>query len=277
MKKQRVFVCALVLLLLSTLVLIGCGNTEDYVAEVEAAEEVEEVEEIEEEEEEPEPEYLVIGTETEDAYSVLLVNQMGLDIQEISVKVSCQTDFPENFMAADEVVEQEGLAKLFYTPAEVDESECPCADFEVEINPTYQVRIVLENEEVHELSAFDFEDFDGEVALLLEDGIAFVAFESLSRGEMVDTRDLEVAHIEFLAQQAAEAEEAARVAAEEEAARVAAEEAARLAAEAQAAADAAAAAAPPPEPVYTPAPPPPPAPPEQDVDICLPDVEINVW
>ena len=101
--------------------LLGCGKKEKEVKEPEQQEaelKEDEEEKKEEKKEEDEKEYQTIGTESEEAYKLLLTNHTGGEITQLRIKASSAPEFPENIMAADMKIPVQETVRLFYAPPE---------------------------------------------------------------------------------------------------------------------------------------------------------------
>lgn len=179
--------------------MLGCGKKEEEKV-------VPDKLKIEEEKEE----YQVIGNESEDAYNVLITNNMGQDITGIAIKTSDKENYPANMLKTDEVFKNGDKAELFYVSESTDQNETANAD-EKALNIGYNIEITLADKTVYQLNTFDFDDIKEEVELCLEDDVAFVKYISKTDDAEVSTKELELS---VKAQKAAQ-EQAAQEAAQE--------------------------------------------------------------
>lgn len=215
-------------------ILAGCGKqkTEDQRSIKE------EKEEIEKEKEEKE-ELKLIGNESEgeNIYKVTLENNTGKDIVGISVKDSSQETYPENMLSENDRFVKNERRYLFYdanTAIKVLEDQQVDSGQPI-LDPQFDIQLTFEDQTALVLTAFPFDDIK-EGKICLQDGVAFVEYESIVDNQKVSTKEAE---LNLKAQ--AEAEAAAKAQAEAEAAAKAQAEA-EAAAKAQAEAEAAAAA-----------------------------------
>lgn len=164
-----------------------------------------------------------LGTETNNAYSVLLTNQTGQSI--ISLKVGTGDSIAEesNLLEGTEAYTDNEQVELFYTPPVSEDT----GESEKELTPEYEMALTLADGTEHILHGFPFDDIAEGVIKVQEEGIAYLSYQSVATGQTVETLDAEKAIINQAR------EEAERAAAEKAAAeaKAAAEEAEKKAAE----------------------------------------------
>lgn len=203
---------------------------------------------------EPEPEYAVIGTESESAVQILLTNETGADIKSFVVRSDGSDDSKENLLAEGDVFAQGETRRFFY---DVTASRTDAEDPEAKATPV-EYRIVLRQNDGTKLVLHQFPMEDAkEATIKLEDKLGYIDYVSRTQEGTISTLDTEKAIKQAAiekkkakiraakkkAREKARAKKAAEAAAKAEAERQAAEAAAAAAAEQQAAQQAAAAAA----------------------------------
>jgi len=198
----------------------------------EEAKEVPETEPVVEEQAEEEEILKTIGAEAEGAFKVRLTNNTGKDIKGISIKIIEEEEFPENFLAENDIYTVEEARYLYYSPNQEAKTEEAAEGDEDErlLTPGYDIRLTFSDDTVAVLHSFPFEDIE-EGELHLEEEVGFIKYTSVSTNETVETKEAELA----IKEQERVAAEEAQKAAEEQAA------AEKAAAEEQAAAEKAAA------------------------------------
>ncbi|MCD8133532.1 MAG: hypothetical protein LUE19_06735 [Clostridiales bacterium] len=211
--KMKMTACLLASLLGMGMVMTGCGSSAED-SEISISEESAP--------EETEVSYQTIGNESEDAYSILLTNQMGSTITGLSVRSSEETDYPADMMKSDQQIEDGETVVFFYLPDDAgtdlseesgtdeatdtiseetsetqsddtdgaDDSTSDLAD--VRINITYFLQVTEEDGTVYELSYFAIDDMD-EVVLCYEDDVAYLEYTSLSENIDISTKEAELA------------------------------------------------------------------------------------
>lgn len=207
-------VIAMVLIACMSISAAACGKSEEPKKKIEAKKEIKE-----------KKEYQKIGVESEEAFDLLIKNNMGVDITGIVIKTTAQTEYPANMMKSEEVWKNGDTVELFYTP---DSSSAPTAETDKAINVGYSVQLTLVDGRVVELTTFGFEDMEEKAELCFEDEVGFVKYVSKTSGDEMSTKEQEInvkaqreaeAQAQAAAAQAqAEAEAAAAAQAEAEAA-----------------------------------------------------------
>ena len=221
-------------------VFAGCSKKEE-------AEDIETVEEEAGESVVDEEEILKpIGTEDADALKIRLRNSTGKDIKAVSVKKIEDTEFPENMLEENDVYVMDEERYLYYivedqedivqknTSQEDAVQEDTALEEEKLLTEGYDIQLTFDDDTVAVLHAFPMEDME-EGEILLEEGVAYLKYESLTTKELVETKEAELAvkaQEEAETQRLAEEAEAQRLAEEaqrqeEEAQRQAAEQAAQ--------------------------------------------------
>lgn len=144
-------------------------------------------------------------TENENAFSLKVKNNTGLDITGVSIKLFDETEFPANMLVEDDTFAVNEERILYFADVDKETEETQSEDEKV-MTPGYDIQITFADESVKVLHGFPFGDIaEGEICL--EDEVAFVKYVSLSTGENVSTKDAELA--------TKQAEEAAAQAVEE--------------------------------------------------------------
>lgn len=132
---------------------------------------------------------IIIGNQSEQAYSILLKNSVGQDITGVMIKTAEQQEYPSNMMKTGDMWAQGKTAQLFYTP----ETTVSNTETEKALNPVYQVKVMLADGSEAELSSLGIEDIDGEAELICEDSVLFVTYKSKSLNSEVSTKEQELA------------------------------------------------------------------------------------
>lgn len=137
-------------------------------------------------------EYQIIGNETEEAYQVLITNNMGQDITGIAIKTSDKEEYPANMLKTDEVLKKEDTAKLFYTEEKTEAAD-EVADSDAKaVNILYNVEITLKDGKVYELNTFEFEDVKEEIQLCVEEDVAYITYTSNTDDAEISTKEFEL-------------------------------------------------------------------------------------
>jgi len=188
----------------------------------EEAKEVPETEPVVEEQAEEEEILKTIGAEAEGAFKVRLTNNTGKDIKGISIKIIEEEEFPENFLAENDIYTVEEARYLYYSPNQEAKTEEAAEGDEDErlLTPGYDIRLTFSDDTVAVLHSFPFEDIE-EGELHLEEEVGFIKYTSVSTNETVETKEAELAIKE---QERVAAEEAQKAAEEQAAAEQAAAE-----------------------------------------------------
>lgn len=185
--------------------LLGCGKKEEEVKEPEQQEAELKVEKEEKKDEKDGKEYKTIGTESEDAYKLLLTNHTGGEITQLKIKVSSAPEFPENMMAADMKIPVQETVRVYYTaPESVDEMNAE-ASGRMLLRTTYDISLGYEDGHTVDITGLGFDDME-EVELCFEDEVGFVKYVSVESGEQISTKETALA---LKAQRDAEAAAAA--------------------------------------------------------------------
>lgn len=137
-------------------------------------------------------EYQIIGNETDEAYQVLITNNMGQDITGIAIKTSDKEEYPANMLKTDEVLKKEDTAKLFYTEEKTEAAD-EVADSDAKaVNILYNVEITLKDGKVYELNTFEFEDVKEEIQLCVEEDVAYITYTSNTDDAEISTKEFEL-------------------------------------------------------------------------------------
>lgn len=193
-------------------VITGCGKKEEPVKKTEEKAETKKKETKEEAKEE----YMVIGNENADAFTVLLKNSTGQDITAIAVKTSDKTEYPANMMKSGETLKNGKTAEFFYTPEKTADSVRDASNTDKLINVTYNMQATLADGSVIELSSFGFEDIKEEAELCYEEAVGYIKYVSKTSGDSVSTKEQETgAKAQKEAATAAAAQQAAQGAAQQ--------------------------------------------------------------
>ncbi len=120
---------------------------------------------------------------------IAFTNNSGMDIKELSVKADFEEEYPEN-MIKDGVFAKDTTADLVYKFPPNPDSMDEYGENTPLLTTEYTVKIVFEDDTVAVLHQFPFGDIEaGEV--YLEDGIAFIKYNSLYAEVLVDTKEAE--------------------------------------------------------------------------------------
>ena len=185
--------------------LLGCGKKDEEVKEPEQQEAELKEEKEEEKVEKDEKEYKTIGTESEEAYELLLTNHTGAEITQLKIKVSSAPDIPENTMAADMKTPVEDTVRLYYAPPESAEEMNAEASGKMLLRTTYDISLAYEDGHTVDITGLGFDDMEA-VELCFEDEVGFVKYVSAESGEEISTKETALA---LKAQKEAEAAAAA--------------------------------------------------------------------
>lgn len=145
-----------------------------------------EAQEEEEQADEAEAGQKVIGTESADAYKILLTNHIGDAITAFSVKASTDADFPENMMAADMRVEKDETVCLYYAPPQAEGTETGTGKM---LRTTYEFGVTTENGRELRIAGLIFDDIQ-EAELCFEDEVGFIRYVSVDSGEEISTKEM---------------------------------------------------------------------------------------
>lgn len=188
-------------------VLLGCGKKEEDAQKQEEAKteqsegNVDEEDSKEKEEEEDkgddkeddekvdeaeETVLQVIGTESTDAYKVLLTNHTGDAITGFSVKASTENEFPANMMAADMKIGNDEKVCLYYAPPETESAESSSGKM---LRTTYEFSISNESGREIRMPGLIFDDIE-EAELCFEDEVGFIRYVSVDSGEEITTKEM---------------------------------------------------------------------------------------
>ncbi|MHC5216943.1 hypothetical protein ACYSNR_09755 [Enterococcus sp. LJL128] len=181
--------------------------------------------------------YQVVGVKSDTASKALVKNSTGQEIKAVAIKAAEQTEYPANMLSENATIKNEDTVQLFYTPENKEGEQ------------KYTVQVTFADDTVHEISNFNFSDFDpkSEVEVGYDGTVAFLKYKNKA-GQVVDTKEQELA-AKAEKDAAAQAEAAANADAQAAADALAAQETAnaqptvdnnQAAADAQAAANAAA-------------------------------------
>ena len=217
MKKIKItMVGLLVLVFIFGGALSGCGSN-DGAAEEDVIPTDEAISE--------EPEYRKVGTEGEQAFKVIFENSTGQDITGITIKPSDEKKYPDNMIAAGEdPIKIDEKFQLFYTPADTGENSESAEQVQtdpddpntaVEFESLYDIKVTFADNSDLKLYDFSFNDIE-EAKLLLSDGVLYIEYTSKSTGELVNTKEAQLAEKENQDKKKAD-KEAKKKAAEEEA------------------------------------------------------------
>lgn len=207
--------------------IFGCGKKGEEKKDEEKKEEAQKVEA-----EAGKADYQIIGTESEDAYKLLLTNNTGDEIRGISVKLSSEPEYPESMMKTeDKILEMETVCMYIPKKSEMEAN----ADSDKALRATYDMKLSYADSHEVLIAGLGLDDME-EAELCFEDEVGFVKYMSIASKQEVNTKDMALA---LKAQKEAEAAAAAQAA--EDAAAAQAQAAAEAAAQ-QAQQDAAAAA-----------------------------------
>lgn len=186
--------------------LLGCGKKEEEVKEPEQQEaELKDDKAEKEEEKKDEKEYMTIGTESEGAYQLLLINHTGGEITQLRIKASSAPEFPENMMAADMKIPVQETVRVYYTAPESVEEMNAEASGRMLLRTTYDISLGYEDGHTVDITGLGFDDME-EVELCFEDEVGFVKYVSAESGEQISTKETALA---LKAQREAEAAAAA--------------------------------------------------------------------
>lgn len=186
--------------------LLGCGKKEEEVKEPEQQEAEQKDDKVEKEEKKDEKEYMTIGTESEEAYQLLLTNHTGGEITQLRIKVSSAPEFPENMMAADMKIPVQETVRVYYTAPESVEEMNAEASGRMLLRTTYDISLGYEDGHTVDITGLGFDDME-EVELCFEDEVGFVKYVSAESGEQISTKETALA---LKAQREAEAAAAAQ-------------------------------------------------------------------
>lgn len=162
----------------------GCGKKEEKTTEKKA--ETLKIETTEKKE------YQIIGNKSEEAYQILITNNMGQDITGIAIKTSDKEEYPANMLKTDEVLKKEDTAKLFYTQEKTEAADEVTESDAKAINVLYNVEITLKDGKVYELNTFEFEDVKEEIQLCVEDDLAYIKYTSNTDDAEISTKEFEL-------------------------------------------------------------------------------------
>lgn len=127
-----------------------------------------------------------IGTESPDAYKVLLTNRTGDAITGFSVKASTEAEFPANMMEADMKVGNDETVCLYYAPPETEAEESSSGKM---LRTTYEFSVTNENGREIRMPGLIFDDIE-EAELCFEDEVGFIRYISVDSGEEITTKEM---------------------------------------------------------------------------------------
>ncbi len=128
----------------------------------------------------------VIGTESSDAYKVLLTNHTGDAIIGFSVKASTENEFPANMMEADTKIGNDEKVCLYYAPPETEAAESSSGKM---LRTTYEFSVTNENGREIRMPGLIFDDIE-EAELCFEDEVGFIRYVSVDSGEEITTKEM---------------------------------------------------------------------------------------
>lgn len=229
MKKMMIM---LVMLVFTACLAVGCSKKEETDTGKTKKTATEKEVSATDKKEEPEEEKiaLVIGTQSAEAFDILLKNSTGQDITAVTIKTSDKAEWPANMMKEGETLKNGEIAEVYYTPEKATADTASATD--KAINIVYTAQITLADGKNIELSAIGFDDIEAKsnVELCYEEEVGYIKYASKASGDPVSTKEQEIG---AKAQKAAQAE--AEKAAQEAAAAAAAQDAANAAAQSNAA------------------------------------------
>lgn len=161
---------------------------------------------------EDEKELKELGEKRDGDFEVELVNSTEKIIKGFEIKVDHEDAYGENLLKEGDVFAADEERMLYMTPAVVEKEE----GSEEEKIPMYDIQLTFEDDTTAVLHTFPFGDVE-KCEICLEDGVAYLIFDSLSRKDSVNTLQTEQ---DIIA--AAQAQAAAEAAAAEAAAQAAA-------------------------------------------------------
>jgi len=197
--KRSGILLILICVLGASLIITGCNKKEEAPETIEETMQETETESETESQTEEIVEEQVIGEKTENAYDVLLTNNMGQNIVGIAIKEIGAEEYPDNMLEADVIFAVGDTARLYYSiPVEDEEtteieteSEAVLSDERL-INELYTVQLTLEDETIVELTNFGFDDMD-EAEICYEDEVGFLKYISKETQEEISTKEMELA------------------------------------------------------------------------------------
>lgn len=150
--------------------------------------------------------YETVGNESEDALQMLMTNQTGLEIVEIRVKSSNQSEYPANMLRSTQSIVPDETVMFYFIPEtagqtketsssrneEKDGAEEGAAIADAAINLTYSLQITCADGTIKEATLFPAEDIE-DVALCLENDIFYLIYKSKTDGTEVSTKEAEAA------------------------------------------------------------------------------------
>lgn len=234
---KRLFTLAAVSAVTMSCVLSACGSKDQTVETQEQTETIRIEIETQPESETEEEVLREIGTPAEEGgYAVKLTNAAEWDIVGFSVKASSEEEWGENVFGEDDTVKPEEKVVIYCSVPEAgEEEETEESESRFAIRTTYDVQITFSKDTAdnevadsettdseasdedasdqeesdvvtYQLTSFAFEDIE-ECTLKFEDEVAFIEYVSLDSGELVSTKEQELA-VKENAENAAESEAA---------------------------------------------------------------------
>lgn len=171
-------------LLCAAVVMGGCGkksNTDTDAAPTpsETPTPTVTVEEGSEEVLQPEPITVVykdVGEQTENSVELIMENRMSVDIQELYVRESSESNWGENLMRGDTVIETGDTARIYIE--------------ETEEGSSYDIRMICSEDKIEILEEVNPSEIEeSQVFLLEEEDLPYLVYVSAETGESVDTME----------------------------------------------------------------------------------------
>lgn len=151
----------------------------------------------------PAPVIKAVGEKTEGSRFVELTNSTGKEIKELYFRVHGEAEWGENRMGAETVIKADEIIQLNYIPSSEEEA-------------TYDVKWNDSEGNTYEMSYLKLADMS-KASLLLEDGTAFLKYQSLTEKKEINSKDV-ASQMQAAEEQAAQEAAAAEAQAAQEAA-----------------------------------------------------------
>lgn len=120
--------------------------------------------------------YKEVGEKTADSVELLMENKMSVDIEELYVRESDESDWGENLMSSDTVIATGDTAKIY-----IEEKTAGAA---------YDIKLICSEDKIEILEEVDPSEIEeAEVYLLEEEDLPYLKYVSATTGKTVNTMD----------------------------------------------------------------------------------------
>lgn len=173
MKAKKIMVLTLTAAMLA---MAGCGKKEEAVDPTPTPAPTEAPTEAPTQTPTPMPSMKAVGEKTATSKVVEIDNTTGKQIKELYIRTAGSQEWGENLMAAEAVIEPEEKMQLNYEKAGQEDA-------------TYDLKWVDQDGTSYEITYLKLDDMS-KAGLMLEEGTAYLKYQSLAEKKEVDSRDV---------------------------------------------------------------------------------------